>query len=154
LSAVSREGDVIVWGYPSCEILFQKKLNESITGIEWNPFRPNVFVVSFETVGCFFFKICFHVSETRHVISFFLKNIRSKTAKSNLLTCLKPQHFLIPSSRIYMISRHFCKSFFFDLGSGSPLSSPLRNLNKKPILPLRELANAFPYVKFLLKRDV
>ncbi|XP_046634536.1 uncharacterized protein LOC124313770 [Daphnia pulicaria] len=47
--------DVIVcWSYPSGEILFQKKLDdEKMTGIKWNPFRPNVFAAFI-----FFFNSC------------------------------------------------------------------------------------------------
>ncbi len=34
---------IIVWNYPSGEILFQINLTVWIYRIEWNPFRPNVF---------------------------------------------------------------------------------------------------------------
>ncbi|XP_046460725.1 uncharacterized protein LOC124207369 isoform X2 [Daphnia pulex] len=39
----SNERDIIVWSYPSGEILFQKNLPEQIQQIVWNPFRPNLF---------------------------------------------------------------------------------------------------------------
>jgi hypothetical protein len=101
----SNERDVIVWNYPSGEILFQKKLDKRMHGIEWNPFRPNLFAALGMGVSCFFISNVFpsrvRYTYVRHVISpFFLRNIiRPKTAKSNLLKCLEPQHFVIlPSS--------------------------------------------------------
>jgi hypothetical protein len=60
LAAVSSEGDVIVWSYPSGEILFQKKnYNDGVVHgrmdqIEWNPFRPNVFAAFTKRVSRFF----------------------------------------------------------------------------------------------------
>jgi hypothetical protein len=55
LAAVSNGDKVIVWGYPSGEILFQKKLDKNMDRIEWNPFRPNVFAALHTgTVSCFF----------------------------------------------------------------------------------------------------
>jgi hypothetical protein len=93
LAAVSREGDVIVWSYSSgkMEILFQKKLDKHMSRIDWNTFRPNEFAI---TVSCFF---SFHVPHISPFYS-FLQNIRPKSAKSNLMKCLEPQHFIILSS--------------------------------------------------------
>jgi hypothetical protein len=46
---------IVCWSYPSGEILFQKKLDdEKMTGIKWNPFRPNVFAAFSYGVSCFF----------------------------------------------------------------------------------------------------
>ncbi|XP_046633450.1 calcium/calmodulin-dependent protein kinase type II delta chain-like [Daphnia pulicaria] len=52
---------IVCWSYPSGEILFQQTiLNELITRIEWNPFRPNVFAVLAEYGfhKLFFFNSC------------------------------------------------------------------------------------------------
>jgi len=108
--------DVIVcWSYPSGEIFFQKKLDKWMYEIEWNPFRPNVFA-TFGRVSCFFISNLFpRVRYTSCDLPQFLQNIRPKTAKSNMLTCLEPQHFVILSSsyiKLHMISRHFSKTIF------------------------------------------
>jgi hypothetical protein len=49
----SNERDIIVWSYPSGEILFQKHLPEQIQQIVWNPFRPNLFATFKRWVSCF-----------------------------------------------------------------------------------------------------
>jgi hypothetical protein len=64
LATFSRESDVIVWGYPIGEILFQKKFNEEIDRIEWNPFRPNVFAAFYYGVSCFFISNLFPLFST------------------------------------------------------------------------------------------
>ncbi|KZS03842.1 Serine/threonine-protein kinase 16 [Daphnia magna] len=43
LAAGFIEGAVVVWSYPECEILFQKKLRIPIEEINWNPTRSNLF---------------------------------------------------------------------------------------------------------------
>ncbi|KZS06503.1 Uncharacterized protein APZ42_030023 [Daphnia magna] len=43
LTAGFNEGNVVVWSYPECKILFQKKLPIIIPEINWNPTRPNLF---------------------------------------------------------------------------------------------------------------
>ncbi len=109
------ERDIIVWSYPSGEILFQTKLDEPMHRIEWNPLRPNVFAVCYTSVSCFFISNLFpRVRYTSCDLPLFLQNIRPKTAKSNMLTRLEPKHFVILSSsyiRIHMISRRFSLIF-------------------------------------------
>ncbi|XP_045032438.1 uncharacterized protein LOC116935392 isoform X3 [Daphnia magna] len=44
LAAGFNEGTVVVWSYPECKILFQKKAG-IFTEINWNPTRPNLFAI-------------------------------------------------------------------------------------------------------------
>ncbi|KAK4004468.1 hypothetical protein OUZ56_006202 [Daphnia magna] len=39
--------DTVVWSYPECEILFQKKLPHFTSTINWNPTRPNLFAAHY-----------------------------------------------------------------------------------------------------------
>jgi hypothetical protein len=64
----SNERDIIVWSYPSGEILFQKNLPEQIQQIVWNPFRPNLFATFKRWVS--FYPVFF----TRYPISYFFLN--------------------------------------------------------------------------------
>jgi hypothetical protein len=65
----SNERDVIVWNYPNGEILFQKKLDKWMHGIEWNPFKPNVFA-TFGRVSCLFISNLFpRIRNNSYVIS-------------------------------------------------------------------------------------
>ncbi|KAK4004403.1 hypothetical protein OUZ56_006137 [Daphnia magna] len=43
LAAGFSDRTLVVWSYPECKILFQKKLRIIITEINWNPTRPNLF---------------------------------------------------------------------------------------------------------------
>ncbi|XP_045030856.1 uncharacterized protein LOC116920196 isoform X2 [Daphnia magna] len=43
LAARFEGGTVVVWSYPECKILFQKKIPDLIEEINWNPTRPNLF---------------------------------------------------------------------------------------------------------------
>ncbi|KAK4004397.1 hypothetical protein OUZ56_006132 [Daphnia magna] len=43
LAAGFSDDTLVVWSYPECEILFQKKLPHFIDKINWNPTRPNLF---------------------------------------------------------------------------------------------------------------
>jgi hypothetical protein len=55
LAAIAyNESEITVWSYPSGEIVFEKKLDERVVRIEWNPFMPNLFA-TFWKVSCFFF---------------------------------------------------------------------------------------------------
>jgi hypothetical protein len=36
-------GEIIVWNYPTCDILFQQKQFKVVHEIEWNQFRQEVF---------------------------------------------------------------------------------------------------------------
>ncbi|KZS16091.1 Uncharacterized protein APZ42_018211 [Daphnia magna] len=46
LAAVVDYRTLVVWSYPECEILFQKRLN--CGDINWNPTRPNLFAAYYE----------------------------------------------------------------------------------------------------------
>ncbi len=67
LAAAFHKDVIVCWSYPSGKILFQKKLDEWMDQIEWNPFRPNVFAAfkygvgaaAFREVSCFFISILF-----------------------------------------------------------------------------------------------
>ncbi|XP_045035337.1 serine/threonine-protein kinase ATG1b-like [Daphnia magna] len=43
LAAGFRDDTLVVWSYPECEILFQKKFSDCFTEINWNSTRPNLF---------------------------------------------------------------------------------------------------------------
>ncbi|KAK4004063.1 hypothetical protein OUZ56_005806 [Daphnia magna] len=45
LAAGFSDRTLVVWSYPECKILFQKKLPIIITEINWNPTRPNLFAI-------------------------------------------------------------------------------------------------------------
>ncbi|KAK4004435.1 hypothetical protein OUZ56_006168 [Daphnia magna] len=45
LAAGFSDRTLVVWSYPECKILFQKKFSGYITEINWNPTRPNLFAV-------------------------------------------------------------------------------------------------------------
>jgi hypothetical protein len=104
---ISHERDIIVWNYPSGEILFQKKLDERLNQIEWNPFRPNVFA-TMNIVSCFFISnSCFHVSDKRRVISLhvsFLQNILLITANKDNLSASPDFTSLHSSGRILTLT--------------------------------------------------
>lgn len=44
-------GEIIVWNYPTCDILFQQKQLKVVHEIEWNQFRQEVFA-TYNIVGC------------------------------------------------------------------------------------------------------
>ena len=48
LAAGCRDGIVIVWSYPTGEILFQINKDHSVAKIKWNPFRENVFASRYD----------------------------------------------------------------------------------------------------------
>ena len=96
--------DVIVcWNYPSVEIFFQKKLNERVNQIEWNPFRPNVLAAFWKGVSCFFISNLF--PRVRYTSCHWSCH---STAKSNMLTCLEPQ-----SGSVHVIQHHAISALFY-----------------------------------------
>ncbi len=64
LAAIFDKTVIVCWSYPSGEILLQKKLDEDMNRIEWNPFRPNVFAAFAYGVSCFFISNLFPLFST------------------------------------------------------------------------------------------
>ena len=140
MAAIFDEEVIVCWNYPSGEILFQKKLDEPMHRIQWNPFRPNVFA-TFRIVSYFFISNLF--PRVRYTSCHWSCN---STAKSNMLICLEPQ-----SGSVHVIKHHAISALFYSsvikvggLGLKEKLY-PLLLLRHKMLNPITPLFPNLPY---------
>jgi hypothetical protein len=112
LAAIFNTNVIVCWSYPSGKILFQKKLNERMDQIEWNPFRPNVFAAYTKRVSCFFVSNLLPSVRYTSCDLLFLQNIRPNI--------LDMRFFLPPPPWSQPVTKSYSPFFYYATKCSTP----------------------------------